>query len=89
MRDIAAEDATLPAGLIAMNFMHLFAPALQVTDKPGAVVAAALDRPCRSPRRVVIRKTDGGRVAGALAAAACTITAPVCASTTATVCWSR
>jgi hypothetical protein len=33
------------AAAAAVDLMHLFALALQMTDKPGAVMAGALDRP--------------------------------------------
>jgi hypothetical protein len=47
----------------AVDLMHLFAPALQVTDKPGAVVAGALDRPKSTSGRVPVCEADGVRVA--------------------------
>lgn len=43
--------------------MHLLAAALQVADKPDAVVAGALDRPDASARRVPLRKPDRFQVA--------------------------
>jgi hypothetical protein len=43
--------------------MHPLAVALQVTDKPGAVVAGALDRPEACTRRVPLGKTDRFQIA--------------------------
>ena len=58
----AAQPPLAAAG--AVDLMHLFAAlALKVPDKPGAVVAAALDRPEASAGRVPIREGDGVRVA--------------------------
>ena len=57
----AASPPLAAAG--AFDLPHLFVPALQVTDKPGPVVAAALDRPQSISGRVPIREADGVRVA--------------------------
>src|SRR5262245_42125736 len=47
----------------AVDLMHGLAAALQVTGKPGAVVAGALDRPQSIAERVPICEADSVRVA--------------------------
>lgn len=55
------EPPLAAAGVV--DLMHLLALALQVTDKPGAVVAGALDRPESITGGVAICEADGVRVA--------------------------
>lgn len=57
----AASPPLAAAG--AFDLLHQFVPPLQVTDKPGAVVASALDRPESISGRVPICEADGVLVA--------------------------
>lgn len=47
----------------AVDLMHLLALALQLADKPGAVVAGALDRPESIAGRVPVCEADSVRIA--------------------------